>query len=180
MKKRIFSFAILAAAFCVMASCGSKSANNGGESTEAPAGAVAENLPETKTSFEQKTFTVSVPEGWNTAPNYDAARSDIMLFKGDMESIMTSPLVMINVDIPEKGITFDEAIKALQEESGAKSIDDVTIGDRTFKGLVLTEGENTGTILAKEEGDKVIALTLTNTEISNPEVQAIIKSIKVK
>lgn len=184
MKKNYFSFAILAASFCVMASCGSKSADNAGgaDSTElAPeAEETVENLPATKTSFEQKNFIVSVPEGWNTTPNPDASRSDIMLFKGDMENIMSSPVMMINVDAPAEGMTFDEAFKALQADSGAQAIDDVTIGGKTYKGLVLTEGENTGTILAREEGDKVIALTITNSGLDNPEVRTIIQSIKVK
>ena len=184
MKKNYFSFAILAASFCVMASCGSKSADNAGgaDSTElAPeAEETVENLPATKTSFEQKNFIVSVPEGWNTSPDPEASRSDIMLFKGDMENIMSNPVLVINVDAPAEGMTFEEAFKALQAESGAQAIDDVTIGGKTYKGLVLTEGEIIGTILAREEGDKVIALTITNSGVDNPEVQAIIQSIKVK
>ena len=184
MKKNYFSFAILAASFCVMASCGNKSADNAGgaDSTELASEAeeAVESLPVAKASFEQKNFIVSVPEGWNTSPDPEASRSDIMLFKGDMENIMSNPVLVINVDAPAEGMTFEEAFKALQAESGAQAIDDVTIGGKTYKGLVLTEGENTGTILAREEGDKVIALTITNSGVDNPEVQAIIQSIKVK
>lgn len=186
MKKSFFSIAILTAAFCMMASCGNKSGNNAGstDSTEVTPEAVpeaaAQSLPEVKTSFEQQTFTVSVPEGWNTTPNRDAETSDIMVFKGDMEKIMSIPCVIINVEKLEDGKSFEEGVQAVQDESGAKPIDDITIDGKTYKGFELKEGEMTGTIMAREENGKTIGITLANVQPTDPDVLAILQSLKVK
>ena len=186
MKKSFFSIAILAAAFCMMASCGNKSGNNAGstDSTEvtpeASPEATAQSLPEVKTSFEQKTFTVSVPEGWNTTPNLDAEASDIMVFKGDMEKIMSIPCVIINVEKLEDGKSFEEGVQAVQDESGAKPIADITIDGKTYKGFELKEGEMTGTIMAREENGKTVGVTLANVQPTDPDVLAILQSLKVK
>lgn len=170
----------------MMASCGNKSGNNAGntDSTEvtpeATPEATAQSLPEVKTSFEQKTFTVSVPEGWNTTPNLDAESSDIMVFKGDMEKIMSIPCVIINVEELENGKSFEEGVQAVQDESGAKPIADITIDGKTYKGFELKEGEMTGTIMAREENGKTIGVTLANVQPTDPDVLAILKSLKVK
>lgn len=170
----------------MMASCGNKSGNNAGstDSTEVTPEAVpevtAQSLPEVKTSFEQKTFTVSVPEGWNTTPNREAETSDIMVFKGDMEKIMSIPCVIINVEKLEGGKSFEEGVQAVQDESGAKPIDDITIDGKTYKGFELKEGEMTGTIMAREENGKTIGITLANVQPTDPDVLAILQSLKVK
>ena len=165
-----------------MASCGNKSGNNaaGADSTEVAPEMTVQNLPEVKTRFEQKTFTVSVPEGWDTTPNRDAETSDIMVFKGDMEKIMSIPCVIINVDVLEDGKTFEEGVQAVQDESGAKPIADITIDGKTFKGFELKEGEVKGTIMAREENGKTIGITLANVQPTDPDVLAILQSIKVK
>lgn len=182
MKKSVISIAILAASFCMMASCGNKSGNNaaGADSTEVAPEVTAQNLPEVKTSFEQKTFTVSVPEGWNTIPNREIEASDIMVFKGDMEKIMSIPCVIINVNELENGKSFEEGLQAVQDESGAKPIDDITIDGKTYKGFELQEGEVTGTIMAREENGKTIGVTLANVQPTDPDVLAILQSLKVK
>lgn len=182
MKKSILSIAILAASFCMMASCGNKSGNNaaGADSTEVTPEVAVQNLPEVKTCFEQKTFTVSVPEGWNSIPNHDVETSDLMVFKGDMEKIMSIPCVIINVDMLEDGKTFEEGVQAVQDESGAKPIADITIDGKTFKGFELQEGEVKGTIMAREENGKTIGITLANVEPTDPDVLAILQSLKVK
>lgn len=186
MKKNILSIAIVAATACVVVACGNKSVNNTGSADSTEVAGVPEkteieqNLPEVKTGFDKKTFAVSVPEGWNTTPNPDTESSDIMVFKGDMEKIMTSPALIINVDEPEDGKSFDDAIKTVDEDTNTKAIDDVTIGGRTFKGFQMTEGEVTGTILCAEENGKMISVTIVNTQVDDPEVRAIIRSLKVK
>ena len=190
MKKSVFSITILTAVFCMMASCGNKSGNNAGgaDSTEvAPEAtpetapeATAQNLPEVKTAFEQKTFTVSVPEGWNTTPNREIEASDIMVFKGDMEKIMSIPCVIISVDVPEDGKSFEEGVQAVQDQSGATPIPDITIDGKTYKGFELKEGEVTGTIMAREENGKTIGITLANVQPTDPDVLAILQSLKVK
>ena len=170
----------------MMASCGNKSGNqaDGADSKEVASETASEstiqNLPEMKTSFEQKYFTVSVPEGWNTTPNRDAEASDMMVFKGDMENIMSVPCVIINVDVPEDGKSFEEGVKTMEAESGAKAIDDITIDGKTYKGFELQEGEVKGTIMAREENGKMIGITLANVQPTDPDVLAILQSLKVK
>lgn len=182
MKKNVFSIAILTAAFGMMSSCGNKSGNNAADagSKEAASETTVQDLPEVKTSFEQKTFTVSVPEGWNTVPNHETETSDLMVFKGDMEQIMSIPCVIINVDELEGGKSFDESMQTIQDESGAKPIDDITIDGKTYKGFELKEGDVTGTIIAREENGKAVGFTLANVKPTDPDVLAIIQSLKVK
>jgi hypothetical protein len=186
MKKSFSLIAILAASFCMMASCGNKSGNNAGGAdsaevvNEAAPETAVQSLPEVKTTFEQKTFTVSVPEGWNTTPNREVEASDIMVFKGDMEKIMSIPCVIINVDVPEDGKSFEEGVKTMETESGAKAIDDITIDGKTYKGFELQEGEVKGTIMAREENGKTIGITLANVQPTDPDVLAILQSLKMK
>ena len=59
--------------------------------------------------------------------NLDPASSDIMVFKGDMENIMTSPTMIINVDELEDGKSLDETLKAADAEPDMKSIPGVMI-----------------------------------------------------
>ena len=190
-RKTFFSIAILAASVCIVVACGNQSANNvnvssadstdSAEVAEAPAATEMEqDLPQVKTSFEQKNFTVGVPEGWNTTPNLDAEASDIMVFKGDMGKIMSSPAVVINVDVPENGKSFEDAMKAAEAETKAKPVDDVTIGGRIFRCFELTEGGSKGTILCAEENGKMVSVTIVNSQVDNPEVRAVINSLKVK
>ncbi|MBP5778290.1 MAG: hypothetical protein J6W56_12185 [Prevotella sp.] len=180
MKKSIFSFAVLAVSICMMA-CGNKSANNAGgaDSTEVATEA-EQTLPELKTSYIQKDFTISAPEGWNTTPNRDEKQEGIMLFKGEMENIMSIPLVMIEVGQLEEGKSFEDGLKEVEAEAKAKPIPDVTIDGKTFKGFEMTEGDMKGIIMVREEAGKTISVTITNTKADDPEVLAILKSLKLK
>ncbi len=183
MKKSIFSFAILAVSICMVAACGNKSANNvaGADSTAvAEAPEVAQDLPEVKASYTQKDFTIGAPDGWNTTPNRDEEQEGIMLFKGDMEKIMSIPLVMVNVEQMEEGKTFEDGLKEVEEEAKTKPIPDVTIDGNTYKGFEMTEGEVKGIILVREQAGKTVSATITNTKVDDPEVLAILKSLKLK
>ena len=177
MKKSIFSFAILAVGL-LMASCGNKSANNaaGGESENTE---VAENLPELKATYEVKTFTAGAPEGWNTMGEPNTEDNGLMLFKGDISNVTKNPCVIIDVEQSEEGKSFDDGIKEV-EASGTKAIPDLTIDGKTYKGFEIMEGETKGYILCREEGGKIISVTLANCQSTDPEVLAIMKSMKLK
>lgn len=180
MKKSLLSIAILAAAFC-MTACGNKSGDNAGgaDSTEVAPEATAQTEIELKTVYDQKMFSVGVPEGWNTTPNNDPETSDIMFFKGDMEQIMSIPCVIFNVDVPEDGKSLEESFKELEIE-GSKPLDDVTIGRQTYKCMEVNEDGQKGLLLGSMDKGKTIGITLVNAELNDPEVQAIIESLKVK
>ena len=195
MKKCFFSIAILAASVCLVVGCGNQSGKSAccADSTEVDenvgeAGESADNhtvaLPMTRTSFEMNTFTVGVPEGWGTTPNLDPASSDIMVFKGDMEKIMTSPTMIINVDKLEDGKSLDETLKATLEAADAeldmKPIPGVMIEGKDYRAFEMTENDVKGTILYAEENGKIISVTIINSQPDNPEVLTILKSIKVK
>ena len=178
MKKSLFSLAVLAVGL-LMASCGNKSANNaaGGESENTE---VAENLPELKANYEVKTFTAGAPEGWNIMggePSMDD--NGLMLYKGDISEVTKNPCVIIDVEQSEEGKSFDDGIKEV-EESGTKAIPDLTIDGKTYKGFEIVEGETKGNILCREEGGKIISVTLANCKPTDPEVLAILKSMKLK
>lgn len=177
MKKSMFSFAVLAVSICMMA-CGNKSANNAG-GAEAENTEVAENLPELKANYEVKYFTAGAPEGWNVMGEPNTDDNGLMLFKGDISGVTKNPCVIIDVEQSEEGKSFDDGIKEV-EESGTKAIPDLTIDGKTYKGFEIVEGETTGNILCREEGGKIISVTLANCKPADPEVMAILKSLKLK
>ena len=149
MKKCFFSIAVLAASACLVVACGNQSANSDccADSTEVDeivdeAREGMDNhtvaLPMTRTSFEMNTFTVGVPEGWGTTPNLDPASSEIMVFKGDMEKVMTSPTLVINVDKLEEGKSFDDILEAADAEPDMKSIPGVMIEGKDYRATYLS------------------------------------------
>ena len=191
MKKCFFSIAVLAASACLVVACGNQSANSDccADSTEVDeivdeAREGMDNhtvaLPMTRTSFEMNTFTVGVPEGWGTTTNLDPASSEIMVFKGDMEKVMTSPTLVINVDKLEEGKSFDDILEAADAEPDMKSIPGVMIEGKDYRAFEMTEGDTKGTILYAEENGKIISVTIINSKPDDPEVLTILKSIKVK
>ena len=191
MKKCFFSIAILAASACLVVACGNQSGNRSccADSTEVDeiveeAGEGMDNhtvaLPMTRTSFEMNTFTVGVPEGWGTTPNLNSASSDIMVFKGDMEKIVTSPTLVINVDKLEEGKSLDETLEAADAEPDMKPIPGVMIEGKDYRAFEMTENDIKGTILYAEEKGKIISVTIINSKPDDPEVLTILKSIKVK
>ena len=191
MKNCFFSIAILAVSSCLVVACGNQSANSAccADSTEVDeivdeAGEPVDNhtvaLPMTRTSFETNTFTVGVPKGWGTTPNLDPASSDIMVFKGDMEKIMTSPTMVINVDKLEEGKSFDDILETADAEPSMKSVPGVMIEGKDYRAFEMTEGDTKGTILYAEENGKLISVTIINSQPRDPEVLTILKSIRVK
>ena len=112
--------------------------------------------------------------------NLDPASSDIMVFKGDMENIMTSPTMIINVDELEDGKSLDETLKAADAEPDMKSIPGVMIEGKDYRAFEMIENDVKGTILYAEENGKIISVTIINSKPDNPEVLTILKSIKVK
>lgn len=191
MKKCLFSIAILAASACLVVACGNQSDNSSccADSTEVDeiveeAGESVDNhtvaLPMTRTSFEMNTFTVGVPKGWDTTPNLDPASSDIMVFKGDMEKIMTSPTMIIDVDKMEEGKSFDDILEAADAEPNMKSIPGVMIEGKDYRGFEMTKDDTKGTILYAEDNGKIISVTIINSQPHDPEVLTILKSIRVK
>ena len=191
MKKFFFSIAILAASVCMVVACGNQSGNRAccADSTEVDeifeeAGEEMDNhtvaLPMTRTSYEMNTFIVSVPKGWGTTPNLDPASSDIMVFKGDMKKIMTSPTLVINVDKLEEGKSFDDILEAVDAESNMKSVPGVMIEGKDYRAFEITEGDTKGITLYAEENGKIISVTIINSQPHDPEVLTILRSIKVK
>ena len=191
MKKCIFSIAILAVSVCLVVACGNQS---GKSASTTDSTVVDENfeetgesedqsmidLPMTKTSYEMNDFIVSVPEGWGTTPNLDPASSDIMVFKGDMEKIMTIPTMIINVDELEDGKSLDETLEAADAEPDMKPIPGVMIEGKDYRAFEMIENDVKGTILYAEENGKIISVTIINSKPNDPEVLTILKSIKVK
>ena len=191
MKKCLFSIAILAASACLVVACGNQSGNSSccADSTEVDeifeeAGEEMDNhtvaLPMTRTSFEMNTFTVGVPMGWGTTPNLDPASSDIMVFKGDMENIMTNPTLVINVDKLEDDKSFDDILEAADAEPDMKPIPGVMIESKDYRAFEMNENDIKGTILYAEENGKIISVTIINSQPKDPEVLTILKSIRVK
>ena len=103
-----------------------------------------------------------------------------MVFKGDMENIMTSPTMIINVDELEDGKSLDETLKAADAEPDMKSIPGVMIEGKDYRAFEMTENDVKGTILYAEEKGKIISVTIINSKPDDPDVLTILKNIKMK
>lgn len=103
-----------------------------------------------------------------------------MVFKGDMEKIVTSPTLVINVDKLEEGKSLDETLEAADAEPDMKPIPGVMIEGKDYRAFEMNENDIKGTILYAEENGKIISVTIVNSQPKDPEVLTILKSIKVK
>ena len=191
MKKFCLSVIILAVSLYLVAGCGNQLVKNADdidstefdeelEEAEKQLDQSMVALPMTKTSFEMSTFIVSVPEGWGTTPIIDPSSSSIMVFKGDMEKIMTSPYIIIDVDELKEGKSFDDTLEAAYAEPRLKAIQGVLIEGKDYRGFEMTEGDTKGVIFYAEQNGKIITVTIINIQPKDPEVLTILKSIRVK
>ena len=107
-----------------------------------------------------------------------------MVFKVDMEKIVTSPTLVINVDELQDGKSLDVTLKATLEAAVAeldmKPIPGVMIEGKDYRAFEMNENDIKGTILYAEENGKIISVTIINSQPKDPEVLTILKSIKVK
>lgn len=180
MKKVFFSIAFAAiAAACV--SCGNKSAQKA-ESQDSVT--VAEVQPvETVAAAVAKTidkaaYTIGMPEGWTAMSEGD---TECLIYKGEnlkVSEIMDATWVAMKVgETDEKPL--DDAIKEMVKEMGAKQLDDVTVDGTTYKQLSFTEDGVESRILILG-GEKPVSFTITRATADDADVQAILKSFKLK
>ena len=184
MRKQVLTFTIMAAGLLVVA-CGNKSANaaGGADSTAvaaAPEAAKADvKSSDVKKTYEKSDFSIGAPEGWETMPNDDPQSTDIMLLKGGIDKMMKDAFVILDIEGAE-GASFEEAMKEFQENTKGKLLDDVTAAGITFKHFYIEESEMPGHILIAQQNGKNISFTIGMAEVDDPDVQAILNSLKLK
>ena len=180
MKKVLFSFAILAAT-AMMVACGNKSQQNTEEQDTA---AVAEEQPSETASvaivktIDKDAYSIGLPEGWSAMSQGD---TQCMVYKGsDAKPSEALNGTWVSMEIsPSEDKTIEEGIKEMIEEMGAKQLDDVTIGGTTYKQCSYVEDGVESRILVSGT-DNLVSFMMAHTTPDDPEVQAIISSLKLK
>lgn len=166
--RKFFQFAIAAAAVCVMAACGNKSANNA-ESADSTATAQApSNVAET--DF----FSVTGPDGWEIKADngWDSSKSVRM---EDVNSAETfKPAIKVEVYKEKK---MQEQVDYYTKHGDKKGAD-LKVGSYTFTTLI---GANKVTHCYTELPDgRLMELQLAYLEPEAEVVKQVVESIKIK
>ncbi len=184
MKKIFLSFAIAAMATIAFNSCkgnGEKKAE--GENTEATeqveepaAGAQekAQNADEGQT-FDKEHFTVTMPAGWEVRNDIN---DQVSMKKPDPSGENAySGLGAVRV------LFSDDNAEAHYNEKfteGCEKMDDVTVGDVTYKCFKDPAGNGPFVYLIAPQGEGCIEVYIETLDVNDADVQAIINSITQK
>lgn len=176
MKKRLFIFALVGMAVTMM-SCTGKTAKD----TEAQdSTAIVKEQSAVVKTIDQKTYSLGLPKGWVTM---SAGDTECMVFKGSAskpsEAIDGVWVALNTTTVEAKGMNLELAIKAMLKEMGAKQLEDVTIGGTTYKQCSYTEKGVESRILMAGK-DKLVSFMMSRTTPDDPDVRAIISSLKLK
>ena len=105
---------------------------------------------------------------------------EVLVYKGaDIADAMNGTFIIMEVSKLE-GTTLAEGLKQLQESMGAKPGKDITIAGQTYKSFTATEDGVESTILVAEKNGCSIMAAITKAKVDDPDVQAIVGSIRVK
>lgn len=137
----------------------------------------ANSLPALESTIEHEHFTAAMPQGWQVVQtNYDG----VNLLKGTInEDIIQGPYMIISV-CESQGSNADSRISELVAGSHAMVGDDVTIVGRTYKTCTFTEDGYDYQTLVRDQDGWLIAFHLLNTRADDPEVRAIIHSLRIQ
>ena len=167
--KKIFSFAIVAAAVGMMVSCGGKTTTAGeNDSTATEEPVVEEEVAEPEIHERWNgDYVVTLPAGWEA----DEYASE-MIVKND-----TKGLKLKFREFP--GGNFDNCVKNSDclEENRA---DDIVVGDVTWQVYKADRDEYHSCYLAKFPNDEVIIVWASPDDPANADVHEIIKGVALK
>lgn len=173
--RKLYQFAIAAAAVGVMVACGNKSGNEAKDADSTKTEQTAVEEPQSRDA-ETEYFTVTAPEGWNVEVdnNWDAHKDVNM---EDVNSTETfKPKIKVKVHKEKK---MDEAIEYLTKNSSTyKKGADFKAGEFTFTTVRGTNGLN-NCFVQLEDG----RLLEVETVYIDPEaevVKPVVESIKLK
>ena len=173
--KKIYRFAIAAAAVCVMVSCGNKGSEKAADAQEAEAQEQIEEeaapdpdvLTEAKT-LEGKAFSITAPAGWWVSTETDEDISFMLPCEtGNCKNISA----MIS------GSSVEDANETSSYE-GFVEQDKVTLNGVEYS--VITKEENHMTIYRTPVGEGHLGIYVQNVEDGDEEVQAVLESITLK
>lgn len=137
----------------------------------------ANSLPALESTIEHEHFTAAMPHGWQIVQtNYDG----VNLLKGTInEDVIKGPYMVVSVNQCE-GTTAEGRISELVNGSHAIEGDEVTIVGRTYKTCTFTEDGYDYQTLVRDQDEWLIAFYIINTTAADPEVRAIIHSLRLK
>lgn len=182
MKKALFSFAVAAVAFS-MAACGNNSAQNAGSQDSTAAIAEEQSAESITTAMAQTidkaAYSIGLPEGWAVMSESD---TECMIYKGSVaKPSETLDNTWLSVKIGSlDGQSLESAIEEMVKEMGAKLLDDVTIAGTTYKQCSYTEDGVESRILVTGKDKNAISVMIARTTPDDPEILAILRSLKIK
>ena len=137
MKKTFFSFAIAAVVAAAMASCGSKTANNGENQDSAAVENAAEAAPQAEVKIEDQkeltcdAYTLTVPDGWKATSRMVNSSCNMKLKQPPFTTAAPNTMSAMT----------PENFAAEREKENYTKLDDVTANGHTFS-VFYKEGAN--------------------------------------
>ena len=185
MNRTILMLAMVAVACAIIVACGQRNQLNheiqptsGGEGIGIDHGTIDVNsLPTVETTIEHERFTAAMPQGWQLVQTNN---DGVNLLKGTIdEDVIEGPYMVVSVHQCE-GTTAEGRISELVNGSHAIDGDEVTIVGRTYKTCTFTEDGYDHLALVRDQDGWLIAFYIINTTAADPEVRAIIHSLRLK
>jgi hypothetical protein len=169
MKKALFSFVAAALVGTALVSCGG---NKGEKSAEAPAEEQKTEAVADANTIDVNGFTVVKPDDWKMN---GPSGSYVNFYKVDADD---NTVANLEISFKSEPLAKMEEYQAKRENVVKK--DDVVIGGKTFIVYEETNPNCTSLFRACAGGETSIWVKLNAGTIDNPEVQALISSIKEK
>lgn len=128
------------------------------------------------TTVDKETYSIGLPEGWAVMSEDE---SGCFVYKGQnpaeaMDGAWVAMKIASSADE-----TVEKALPDMVKEMGAKQLDDVTIGGKTFKQISFTEqGEEARILMADYK--RAVSFTIMKATAADADVQAVVGSFKMK
>jgi major membrane immunogen (membrane-anchored lipoprotein) len=186
MKKNFIHIAILVAGMLLTA-CGNKQTvpaviAEGGETGQAEQTAAQQQMAAAKSTINKKSFSIALPEGWQSMPSDDGedGKESLIVFKGkDMTELMSAAFMMVSVGDSD-GMSLEDGISEFEKDTKAKAGKDITINGKTYKAFTAVEDGQESTFLFAQEEEKFISFLIGKSDANDPEIQTIINTFKLK
>lgn len=134
------------------------------------------SLPPIEEEVERDDFTVGLPEGWKVMSNDEYC---LIVYKGTIEEDYLDGRAVHLVIVPADGVTPDDAIQEMVTGINATVGKDVTIGATTYQTCTYVEDGRDLLLLVTKYIDKLMRIEVEGTDASDPEVRAIVLSMRI-
>lgn len=177
-------FLAVAGLAMLAATCACKNTNNQQENVQCGGPGIgidrdaveALSLPPLEDEVERDDFYVGLPEGWKVMSNEEYC---LIVYKGTIEEDYLDGRAVHLVTVPADGVTPAGAIQEMVAGSNATAGEDVTIGATTYKTCTYVEDGRLMLLLVTKYIDKLIKIGVEGTDANDPEVRAIVLSMRL-